>query len=222
MADGEESIYNLIPRARVIPPKDPRYKSKVRGPGISTPPTWNGRAPEPSHPGHSDPIFAVILDDCGGSRDLGPHSAKPRPQLSLPPPRPMQHAKAAPGGSATMGAPKRAAATMGKPAGAVQPDPRSFMKSHARDVNLPPPKAPSQPKAKRNPPVPARAEKPTMGLVSSKNYITANAIEAILSQPKGRTGGEERWTTRKVTPLSQLPPRVWGARARRMRHDLLI
>lgn len=32
--------------------------------------------------------------------------------------------------------------------------------------------------------VPARAEKPQMGLVSQKNFVTANAIENILAKPK--------------------------------------
>jgi len=96
-----------------------------------------------------------------------------------------------------MGAPKRHAATMGKPAGAVQPDPHQFTKSHARDVRLPSPKAPTQPKEKRNPPVPKRDEKPVMGLVSSKNFITTNAIEAILSQARNRPTEEARWTDRQ-------------------------
>ena len=32
--------------------------------------------------------------------------------------------------------------------------------------------------------VPSRAEKPQMGLVSQKNFVTANAIENILAKPK--------------------------------------
>ena len=37
---------------------------------------------------------------------------------------------------------------------------------------------------KYKPPVPTRAEKPVMGLVSQKNYITANAVDNILAVPK--------------------------------------
>lgn len=110
----------------------------------------------------------------------------------------MQHSKTVERDITGMGVPKKAAATMGKPPGAIQPDPKTFMKSHTKDVRLPTPKAPSQPKSKRNPPVPKRDEKPTMGLVSSKNFITANAIEAILSQARNRPQEQPRWTDRKV------------------------
>merc|ERR1719247_1409453 len=34
------------------------------------------------------------------------------------------------------------------------------------------------------PPVPKRDEKPIMNLVSSKNFVTANAVENILAAPK--------------------------------------
>merc|ERR1712046_403548 len=34
------------------------------------------------------------------------------------------------------------------------------------------------------PPVPRRDEKPIMNLVSSKNFVTANAVENILAAPK--------------------------------------
>jgi hypothetical protein len=33
-------------------------------------------------------------------------------------------------------------------------------------------------------PVPKKADKPIMGLVSDKNYIVANAVENILAAPK--------------------------------------
>lgn len=37
----------------------------------------------------------------------------------------------------------------------------------------------------RKPSVPARTDRPVMGLKSTKNFITANAVEAILQVPKG-------------------------------------
>lgn len=43
---------------------------------------------------------------------------------------------------------------------------------------------PSQPKEKLKAPVPKRDEKPVMGLKSSKNFITTNAVEVILASPK--------------------------------------
>ena len=36
--------------------------------------------------------------------------------------------------------------------------------------------------------VPMRTEKPVMGLVSDKNFVTANAVEVILSKPKEGKG----------------------------------
>jgi len=49
---------------------------------------------------------------------------------------------------------------------------------------LPPPGPPTNPKSKVKDTVPTRTDKPVMGLVSSKNFVTANAVENILSQPK--------------------------------------
>ena len=42
----------------------------------------------------------------------------------------------------------------------------------------------SKPKSRKKAPVPLRTERPVMGLVSSKNFITANAVETILSVPR--------------------------------------
>eukprot|EP00854_Cymbomonas_tetramitiformis_P008329 gene8329-9896_t len=44
--------------------------------------------------------------------------------------------------------------------------------------------APSNPKAKVKALVPKKDEKPVMGLVSSKNFVTANAVETILATAK--------------------------------------
>jgi len=43
---------------------------------------------------------------------------------------------------------------------------------------------------KEKPPVPRRDEKPVMGLVSQKNYITANAVDNILAVPKKPVSNE--------------------------------
>ena len=45
-------------------------------------------------------------------------------------------------------------------------------------------KATSRQKPKMKMDVPSRTEKPVMGLVSDKNFVTANAVEVILSKPK--------------------------------------
>ena len=56
--------------------------------------------------------------------------------------------------------------------------------------------APSNTKTKLKPSVPFRDEAPTMGLSSNKNYVTSNAVEAILSKP-GKVAQEGfQWTTR--------------------------
>ena len=56
--------------------------------------------------------------------------------------------------------------------------------------------APSNSKTKLKPSVPSRNEVPAMGLTSGKNFITSNAVEAILSKP-GKVPQEPfQWTTR--------------------------
>mmetsp|Transcript_12903 Transcript_12903/g.17642 ORF Transcript_12903/g.17642 Transcript_12903/m.17642 type:complete len:250 (-) Transcript_12903:126-875(-) len=83
-----------------------------------------------------------------------------------------------------MGEPKRPLATFGPPQGLSKPVAKNFTKKHAGEPVLPDPKAPTHPKEKVKAPVPLRDEKPVMGLMSAKNFITANAVENILSQAK--------------------------------------
>ena len=54
---------------------------------------------------------------------------------------------------------------------------------------IPPATAPSSPKHKIKAPVPARSEVPVMGLMSDKNWVVANAVEAIASRPVQRVSG---------------------------------
>ena len=54
---------------------------------------------------------------------------------------------------------------------------------HNHDINSLA-KATTKAKAKIKSDVPMRTEKPIMGLVSDKNFVTANAVEVILSKPK--------------------------------------
>jgi len=82
-----------------------------------------------------------------------------------------------------MGVPtKREKGSFG-PADGQKPPAGTFLKSGSGAPPLPTPAAPTVPKEKLKAPVPT--EKPVMGLVSGKNYITANAVENILSAPKG-------------------------------------
>ncbi|WIA21702.1 hypothetical protein OEZ85_000868 [Tetradesmus obliquus] len=78
----------------------------------------------------------------------------------------------------------RATATMGKAIGQNAEHPEAFLRKHAKEPVLPQPTSPSRPKEKLKAPVPARTEKPIMGLTSNKNFITTNAVEVILAAPK--------------------------------------
>lgn len=115
--NGEESIYNLIPPAAYIPPKQPLYRSKFPG--------------------------AVPVN-------------------------------------------KQPSASMGQPHTVV--DTRHFLKRG--EATVPTVRNPAalgvqkREMAKVKPPVPKKDEKPVMGLVSQKNYITANAVDNILAVPK--------------------------------------
>lgn len=89
-------------------------------------------------------------------------------------------------------------ATFGAPAYLTKPKPSEFLKSHANEPILPDPASSTRTiRDKTKPSVPTRAEKPVMNLVSNKNFITTNAVEAILSQPKKTGQGEMNWTAKK-------------------------
>jgi hypothetical protein len=53
---------------------------------------------------------------------------------------------------------------------------------------------PSNPKTKIRAPVPAKDDKPTMGLTSNKNFITANAVDVILAKPGKVPQPDFQWT----------------------------
>jgi hypothetical protein len=84
-----------------------------------------------------------------------------------------------------MGVPKRQAAhaTFGYPDGYIAKDPKQFTRAHTGTAVLPPPQRPTITKAKLKEATPKRNQKPTMNLTSGKNFVTANAVEAILSKP---------------------------------------
>ena len=66
------------------------------------------------------------------------------------------------------------------------PEPHKYLKAYTREDNkLPEPRKFSYRDAgETKPGVPKREEKPVMGLVTSKNFITCNAVENILAVPK--------------------------------------
>jgi len=82
---------------------------------------------------------------------------------------------------------KRETATFGHP-GKLGPNPKEFLKRGEKAVKIPARNPDLQkfnyPEDQRKVYVPKRDEKPVMGLKTSKNFITANAVEAILQVPK--------------------------------------
>ena len=79
---------------------------------------------------------------------------------------------------------KKGHATFGKPNGASANRTDTFVRAHGKEPVLPEPTKPSTTKLKTKPPVPLATEKPVMGLCSDKNFVTANAVEAILAKPQ--------------------------------------
>merc|ERR1712070_855024 len=104
------------------------------------------------------------------------------PPVIEPPPKPPLYRSKYPG---TVPANTRVCATMG-PLKVKVPEPQKFLKAYTREDNkLPEPrKFDYHDVTERKPTVPTRSEKPVMGLVTSKNFITCNAVENILAVPK--------------------------------------
>merc|ERR1712159_766884 len=104
------------------------------------------------------------------------------PPVIAPPPKPPLYRSAYPGVTA---AERRPAATMG-PLKVTPPNPQNFLKSYTREDNkLPEPtKFQYTDAIEKKPAVPRRTERPVLGLVTSKNFITCNAVENILAVPK--------------------------------------
>merc|ERR1712188_51452 len=104
------------------------------------------------------------------------------PPVIEPPPKPPLYRSKYPG---TVPANKKPDATMG-PLKVAPPDPQKFLKAYTREDNkLPEPrKFEYKDPIERRPGVPGRTDKPVMGLVTSKSFITCNAVENILAVPK--------------------------------------
>merc|ERR1712046_317090 len=104
------------------------------------------------------------------------------PPVIEPPPKPPLYRSKYPG---SVPANKKSSATMG-PLKVPAPEPNKFLKAYTREDNkLPEPRKFEYTDSKnRKGKVPTREEKPVMGLVTSKNFITCNAVENILAVPK--------------------------------------
>merc|ERR1711870_203506 len=87
----------------------------------------------------------------------------------------------------------------GKPPGTIRNAPEDYMKKSAKNVkvatlmevkrNNPDQLAPTTLKTKHKPPVPSKVDAPVLNLVTSKNFIVANAVENILAHPKKVSDG---------------------------------
>ena len=79
------------------------------------------------------------------------------------------------------------------------PNPKKFLRKGSREENIHIPSVEKHGHHSNKPPVPSRNDKPVMGLKTSTrtNYITANALEVIRSEPKKRKGDEPRYTERE-------------------------
>lgn len=84
---------------------------------------------------------------------------------------------------------KGPAASIGREVG-HEINPKKFLKAHCGAPPLPPVKKFHR-EEQAKPPVPLRSEKPVMGLVSDKNFVVTNAVEAIVTAPK-KTMQEEQ------------------------------
>lgn len=104
----------------------------------------------------------------------------PPPDIK-PPKQPLyvsKHSKFLPGTQEK----RRAAATFGKLDNKASPT--QYLKKYERTAPLSKDQRKFERAGGRKPEVPSRDDAPVMGLVSSKNYITANAVDNILAVPK--------------------------------------
>jgi len=104
------------------------------------------------------------------------------PPVIEPPPKPPLYRSKYPG---SVPANKKVSATMG-PLKVAAPEPTRYLKAYTREDNkLPEPRKFEYTDMRtRKTGVPTKEEKPVMGLVTSKNFITCNAVENILAVPK--------------------------------------
>ena len=154
----EESIYNLVPKEKILPEKDKRYRSFY--------PYW--MAPTAS---------TFILNNT-----TYPNVANMNGEIQLP------------RGAHPIQGNWR---TFGKPEGGYKQDPQNFYKKGHQYKTIPPPERIRSLSEIKKPPVPRVTEKPIMGLKSDKNYITANAVDAILMAPRKKAKEEVDYLHKK-------------------------
>jgi len=159
----EESIYQILPPEVLTPEKLPMHRSKFSG---QQPPTAS--------------TFGCAGTSLPGVRNIPGHAIKENF---------LNHSY------------EKNHATFGKLPGSYAPNTAEILLKGSKQPKVASLKAvketqpellkPSKPAQTQRPPVPRRDEQPIMNLVSSKNYVVANAVENILAAPK-KTGTEVR------------------------------
>lgn len=116
------------------------------------------------------------------------------PKQVVPPKEPMYKSKFVP-----QRAPTKAFGAMGREVG--KPDPSKFMKAGEKTKGqIPQPQAYTRRtanEASRKVSVPARDDRPIYGLKTSKNYVTANAVENILQAPRRLPATDVSYTSKE-------------------------
>merc|ERR1711865_1356932 len=103
--------------------------------------------------------------------------------------------------------PDKQGRTMGQPLGSMKKNPTDYMKSNMNtskvqtlaEVKRSQPNLlqPTELKPKLKPDVPKTSDIPVMNLVTSKNFVVANAVETILAAPKKVTTGAKEYLSKE-------------------------
>lgn len=152
----EESIYNIVDRVIPDPPKPPMYRSKHNG---ALPPTSSTFKTERTSKPCVQNLSGEDAIEAGGHHKY-----------------------------------KKNFSTMGPVPGTGRPDPQAFRDRIAKNVSVksadqimkdePDLLVPAALKKSSKPTIPKQGDMPVMNLVTTKNFIVANAVEAILAVPK--------------------------------------
>merc|ERR1719265_2744049 len=96
---------------------------------------------------------------------------------------------------------------MGQAPGSARSNPTDYMKRNAKTTtvqtlkevkrNQPNLLQPSELKPKLKPDVPKKTDLPAMNLVTSKNFVVANAVETILAAPKKVSQGAKEYLSKE-------------------------
>jgi len=158
----EESIYNIIKDEVPPPERGPRYQSKFPGSIAPTGSTFNVQ--HTSRPGVSNLAGNSVCVDFNYKYSKPKSTFGPAPCDALPDTSAFLKGK-----------------QYAKPVATL----RTIKKDHPEKLK------PTTLKEKMKPGIPSKADKPIMNLVTSKNFIVANAVENILMAPKKSPNNEE-------------------------------